>query len=388
MRRIIPKTICQSKLREMEVSGNMENKKTVATITYHRSDNFGSVLQAYALGEKLRQMGYEQFNIDYRRKEVAQVYQIFQPLTSKFNVITNCYHLLHYAPLKRRQRRYEQFRQKWLRLSRVYSEKRDLMENPPAADAYITGSDQVWGTRLKDYDDSFVLDFVKQGRKISYAASGINRHTTEETLEPIKKHVVSFDGVSVRENLIRERLETVCPVSVRIDPVLLLQKRDWEKLCTPQKRKKPFMLCYFAGGVSAAFEAFTRQKAAELGLERVILMPEWRNLFRSGCNCYDAGPEEFVSLIQQADLICTNSFHGTAFSVLLNKPFLVGQAEPFQDDRIGTLLGTVGLKEREIDPAHPVLPELLEIDFTEVNQKLAQLRQRDADWLRQQIEGE
>ncbi len=365
----------------------MEVKK-VATITYHRSDNFGSVLQAYALGEKLRQMGYEQFNIDYRRKEVAQVYRILQPLNSKFNVITDCYHLLHYPALKRRQKRYEAFRQKWLRLSRVYTEKQDLMANPPKADAYITGSDQVWGTRLKDYDDSFVLDFVKSGKKLSYAASGINYRTTEEELEPIRKHIVSFDAVSVRENLIRQRLENTCPVSVRIDPVLMLQKQDWEKLCTPQNRKKPFMLCYFAGGVSAEFEAFTRQKADELGLERVILMPEWRNILRPGTNCYDAGPEEFVSLIHEAALVCTNSFHGTAFSVLLNKPFIVGQAEPFMDDRIGTLLGTVGLKEREIDPADPEIPELLKVDFTQANETLDRLRSRDTEWLRQQIEGE
>ena len=363
-------------------------KKTVATITYHRSDNFGSVLQAYALGEALRQLGYEQFNIDYRRKEVAQVYRILQPLNSKFNVVTDCYHLLHYPALKRRQRRYEQFRQKWLRLSRVYTQKQELMDSPPAADAYITGSDQVWNTPLKDYDESFLLDFVKQGRKIAYAASGIKAASTEESLVPVRKHIPDFDAVSVRENVAKARLEDVCPVSVRIDPVLLLQKQDWEKLCSPQNRKKPYMLCYFAGGVSAAFEAFTAAKARELGLERVILMPEWRNLFRPGSCCYDAGPEEFVSLIREAALVCTNSFHGTAFSVVLGKPFLVGQAVPFADDRIATLLGTLGLTDREIDPTSPVLPErVMELDTRSYADSLAQLRQRDLAWLREQIEG-
>ena len=73
----------------------MTDRKTVATITYHRSDNFGSVLQAYALGEKLRQMGYEHYVVDYRKKEVAEAYQILQPLNSKYNVITDCYRLLH-----------------------------------------------------------------------------------------------------------------------------------------------------------------------------------------------------------------------------------------------------------------------------------------------------
>lgn len=365
----------------------MKAQKTVATITYHRSDNFGSVLQAYALGEKLRQMGYEQYVIDYRKTEVAKAYRIMQPLNSTFNLITNGYHLLHYGALKRRKKRYEQFRQNRLRLSRVYTDKKMLMAEPPAADVYITGSDQVWHTGILDFDESYLLDFVKQGRKLSYAASGIKKNTAEASIALINKHISGFDTVSVRENIARQRLGG--EVSVRIDPVLLLEKADWEKLCSEPKRKKPYMLCYFAGVVSKAFEEFTRKKAEELGLERVILMPEWRNLLRPGKYCYDAGPEEFVSLLRHAALVCTNSFHGTAFSVLLNKPFILGQGSPFADDRIATLLGAVGLADREIDPASGVYPEdLLSVDFSRANVVLEDLRRRDSQWLRQTIEGE
>ena len=365
----------------------METKKTVATITYHRSDNFGSVLQAYALGEKLRQMGYEQFVIDYRKAEVAKNYRILQPLNSAFHLVTDCYCLLHYGALKRRKNRYEQFRRQRLRLSRVYENKQVLMDEPPVAEVYITGSDQVWHTGILDFDESYLLDFVREGRKLSYAASGIKKNTDEAGVALIKQHIGSFDAVSVRENIARQKLEgkaTVC-----IDPVLLLEKEDWEKLCRPQKQKKPYMFCYFAGVVSADFEMFTREKAKELGLERVILMPEWRNLLRPGKYRYEAGPEEFVSLLQGADLVCTNSFHGTAFSVLLNKPFILGQAEPFADDRIATLLGTMGLEDREIDPGSGVSPkDLLSVEFSKANEVLAQLRRRDTQWLRTAIEGE
>ena len=149
------------------------------------------------------------------------------------------------------------------------------------------------------------------------------------------------------------------------------------------------MLCYFAGVVSQDFEIFTRKKAKQMGLERVILMPEWRNLFRPGTNCYDAGPADFVSLLAGADMVCTNSFHGTAFSVLLNKPFILGQAEPFSDDRIATFLGAVGLTDREIDPGKAECSTVTDqIDFTEANEVLARLRCRDTEWLRKQIEGE
>lgn len=362
----------------------MNATKTVATITYHRSDNFGSVLQAYALGEKLHQMGYRQYVIDYRKPEVARLYRIFKPVSSAFNVATNGYHLLHYGQLCRRKKRYEAFRQKWLRLSPVYRSKKELMDQPPEADAYVVGSDQVWHTGILDFDDSYLLDFVQAGRKISYAASGIKKDTPQDDILHLQQKTADFQAVSVRENIAAQRLRenaTVC-----IDPVLLLQKEDWAKLCTPQKRKKPYMFCYFAGMVSEDFEQFTRKKAEELGLERILIMPQWRNFFRPGVRGYAAGPEEFLSLLAGAELVCTDSFHGTAFSVLLNKPFVVGQAEPFADDRLATFLTLVGLKDREIDPAKPTLTELQQVDFTHANEVLENLRQRDTQWLKAAIE--
>lgn len=358
-------------------------KKTVATITYHRSDNFGSVLQAYALVEKLRQMGYEQYVIDYRKKEVKELYKILKPLTSKFNIVTDCYNLLHYSSLKRRQKRFEEFRQKHLRLSGRYENKQSLMDNPPKADCYIAGSDQVWNTGIVDFDESYFLDFVKEGRRIAYAASGIHTHSNTAAF---REHLEKFGAVSVRENAAKGVLKEA---AVCIDPVLLLKKQDWERFCASQNGEKPYMLCYFAGNVSAEFEHITKELARKHGFERVILMPEWRNLFRPGKKYYDAGPEEFVSLLQNATLVCTNSFHGTAFSVLMNRPFLVGQAVPFADDRIATLLGAVGLQGREIDPARPELPEsVLAIDFSQANAALSKLRQASEQWLCQAIEGE
>lgn len=357
-------------------------KKIVATITYHRSDNFGSVLQAYALGEKLQQMGYEQFVIDYHKKEVGELYKILKPLNSKFNIVTDCYNLLHYSALRRRKERFEDFRRKYLRMSEGYTCKQALMENPPKADVYIVGSDQVWNTGIVDFDESYLLDFVKEGRKISYAASGIQKNSCSQRM---LTQIQQFSAVSVRENAAKEVLKDA---AVCIDPVLLLKKQDWEAICCPTNRKKNYMLCYFAGNVSAEFEQVTKELAQKLRLERVILMPEWRNLFRRGKNCYDAGPKEFVSLLRQAELICTNSFHGTAFSLMMNKPFLVGQAVPFADDRIATLLGATGLQEREIDPAAPKLPkEILDMDFSGANHALESLRQASEAWLYCAIEG-
>lgn len=363
----------------------MHQAKSIATITFHRSDNFGSVLQCYALGEKLCQLGYNQFVIDYRKKEVADAYQIIKKPTTRYLFLTDIYHLLHYPSLKKRQQRFEDFRKQHLRLTPAYFSKEALERNPPPADVYITGSDQVWNTDIGDFDESYLLAFVDAGRRIAYAASGVAKLTQEKHLY-LKEHITRFDAVSLREN---KSAVALGQKQVVIDPVLLLTKQDWESLCIDMHQKQEYMLCYYAGGVSAAFEKFTKEKAAELGLQRIVLSPEWRNLFRKGKYAYNTGPIEFISLIRDATLICTNSFHGTAFSILFNKPFLVGQHYPFTDDRIATLLTVTGLSAHEIDPANPTLPEnILEVDYSKVNAVLDEERKIAVNWLQTAIEGE
>lgn len=356
--------------------------KRVAVITYHRSDNFGSVLQCYALLKKLQQMGYDAKVIDYRKAEVEEMYQVMHKPTSRYLLLTDIYHLLHYRKLKKRHQRFENFRNKYFDLTEIYSSKEILTLYPPEAEVFITGSDQVWNTKISDFDESYLLSFVKNGRKVAYAASGV-ASLNEIDIASLKTAIANFDAVSLREN---KAVQLLGEYEVVIDPVLLLKKEDWEDLCIPQYRKKPYMLCYFSGGVSSEFENYTKTKAKEMGLERIVLMPEWRNLFRSGNYIYDSGPVEFISLIREAELICTNSFHGTAFSVILNKPFIVGQHIPFSDDRIASLLGWLGLSEREIDPTSPKF--LSELDYKPVNEKMAIRRREDIQWLKNAIEGD
>lgn len=362
--------------------------KKIATVTFHRSDNFGSVLQAYALGEKLSEMGYCQYIVDYRKPEVADMYKILKKPTNKFLLISDIYNLLYYRKLKKRKTLFEEFRNNHLRTSRVYQCKAELIEDPPIADAYICGSDQIWNTYIDDFDNTYLLDFVKEGHKIAYAASGIKKTQGNEAIDLIKTRIKDFSGVTLRESYAAERLG-VSHENVVLDPVLLLNKNDWNSLCSEVPVKKRYMLCYFAGNVSFAFEKFTARYASEHGLQRILLMPEWRNIARSGDKCYDAGPVEFLSLIKNADIVCTNSFHGTAFSVLFNKPFIVGQHVPFSDERLTTLLSLLDLKDMEIDPEKPLLSDrLYNVDYDTVNIIINKERNRCTDILKKMIEGE
>ena len=142
---------------------------TAGILTYHDSDNFGSVLQAYALSRYLATQGINVRVIDFRKEEVAQLYRIFQPMNSRFNILTNGYKLMYLSALKRGKVAFENFRKKQLPLSDCRSEQ---AEQIPIRDydCYITGSDQVWNIKICDFDPVYMLRGIGN-RKVSYAAS-------------------------------------------------------------------------------------------------------------------------------------------------------------------------------------------------------------------------
>ncbi|MGM9600095.1 MAG: polysaccharide pyruvyl transferase family protein [Faecousia sp.] len=368
--------------------------QTIATHTYMNSDNYGSVFQTYALHYLLKKMGYEAYVIDYKKKEVAQLYQIFKPNTSRFNMMTNCYHALHYGQLKEKQQRFEDFRAKHItKTEQQYHTHQQLIDMPPKADCYICGSDQVWNTQIVDFDDSYLLDFVKCRKKISYSASGIQATTPEEEISKITSALKGFDAVSVRENIGKKRIEenSGIPVFQALDPVLLLSKSEWRQLFQNKERTYPtkdrYMFCYFAGGVSDDFDKYTAKLAKEHGLKRVLIMPEWRNALRTGKKYYGAGPIEFLELLDSAAIVCTNSFHGTALSILFNKPFLVGLHKPFSEDRIKTLLELCRLTDREIDSRnYQNGKSVFNVDFSHANAVLNEERGKSIEWLQREIE--
>lgn len=379
-------------MQDYIASDEMRNKINVATITYHMSDNFGSVLQAYALNRLLNLLGFNSYIINYQKTSVRELYKIIQPPTSLFNILTDIYQLFHYRKLKSRQIRYSSFRKNYLILSdEIYSSREQLQSKPPHADVYICGSDQIWNSSIVDFDDSYLLDFVKEGRKISYAASGISASTTQDELTHISQLITTFDAVSVREKITQNRLSTISAKAIEyvLDPVFLLSREEWSGICV-KPNEKHYMFCYFAGGVSKEFERYTRDLAKKMHIRRIILMPEWRNFYRPGKKAYEFGPIEFLSYLQNADLVCTNSFHGTAFSIIFNRPFVVGMHAPYTDQRIRSLLEDCLLEKREIDPADSEtsnFEDVFHLDFTKANSVISEKRKRCIQWLCNAIEG-
>lgn len=318
--------------------------KKVGILTYHSSDNYGSVLQAYALQKYLSSFCDAQI-VDYRKTEVKDLYKIFKPMNNKFNIITNFYSVLYYNKLKKRKKAYEAFRQNFMNLSeREINAKEELDNFVNRYDALVCGSDQVWNFDILDFDTSFLLDFPEfTGEKIAYAASMGPKQKSLEQVSGYKALFEDFYKITVRENSSQDVLQRVLkkPVDTVIDPVFLLSKEDWEKAVEQgniAECKEDYVFCYFPGGVSERLEEFSVGLAKKMNCKRVLVVPEWRNLFRSGKKMYDCMPLEFVSMIKNAKAVCTDSFHGTAFSIIMDTPLFVEVGNGSTDSRINTLL--------------------------------------------------
>lgn len=311
--------------------------KKIGILTYHDSDNYGSVLQSYALCTYISSLGYNCEVIDYRKNEVKELYKLVKPFNSRHNILTNFFQIPYFAKLKKRKYAFEIFRKKYLHLSTKQYITNAQLKNTNY-DIYIVGSDQVWNVDLPDFDTSYFLDFTSK-RKFSYAASFGSHFQNPKKLLEYKYLFDDFEKVTIREKSGKNICENILNISADLvcDPVFLLDADEWRKIASPNKISEDFIFCYFAGGVSKEMEEFSKKLAKDNNCKRIIVSFDWHDWNNTNpVKKYETGPMEFVSFIDNAKFVCTNSFHGSAFSTIFSKQFFV--ENDHIDDRISTLL--------------------------------------------------
>lgn len=285
--------------------------------------------------------------IDYRKDAVIELYRIYKPLNCRYNFITNIYNALYYRKLARRKSSFEFFRKTELALSAErYKTKHMLDQSIDKYDMLICGSDQIWNMDIVDFDTTFLLDFKNfHGKRIAYAASMGPAKKALQSIKPYRELFDQFDCITVREKATKEAIEqiTTKQITVTIDPVFLLDKNEWNAIGNKSTANPggAYVLCYFPGGVTKSMEKFSRDLAKKHNCRRVLIMSEWRNMFRTGKKFYDCTPWDFLKLIQDAKFVCTTSFHGTAFSIIFDKCFFVESVGKCNDSRINSLLSMV-----------------------------------------------
>lgn len=362
----------------------------IGILTFHGAHNFGSVLQAYATSTYLRGLGYEVEIINLRNQRQKEVYRIYKRRHfSVKQLVDVCFTTLTYSQRKRRFDNFEHFINHVLSVTKKeFASGAELHNTELDFDIYVTGSDQVWNPECPDFDTAYYLDFSTASQKrIAYAPSLGKSLFGNKDKELIKKLLQNIDYISCREIQGCEILRSLTdnPVTHVCDPVVLLDKHYWDDFAVAPKIDKPYILTYFLNnnhGDRSQVD-YLRKKTGY----KVIALNEY---LRDWLNPHiklklDVTPQEFVGLIKHAAIVCTNSFHATAFSVIFQKQFFTAIASQSQvannnDNRKIDFLTFLGL-ESKLLPNGTTPNVNADVDYEKAQSKLNVFRTESSDFL-------
>lgn len=358
----------------------MKNKDTkVGIITYWWSkENYGQILQMYALQKYLNNLGYNAFLIKYDpRKDTTLIKKksSFYYLLKLFNPKA-IHHFIRQkiTTIKREKERinYPRFFDEFLKKNiaetdRIYSSINELRKDPPKADIYVTGSDVVWSL----FRPAYYLDFGSPNTKrIAYAPSFGRDAVSENECRQIEPLLKRFNLITVRES---QGVE-ICAKAGRkdaklvLDPTLLLQREHYLKIVKTVTKTESFCFLYLLGSET------------KFSMKQIFKASSTRNLkiVYSTCEKFDRFTKvyptinEWLGYYSKAEIIITNSYHGCIFAIIFNKDFIFLPLKGIHSKlnvRVNSLLSELNLMNRICDNN---LQEIFDekIDYSEVNKIL------------------
>ena len=367
----------------------------IGIITIQKCNNFGADLQAFALQKKLRLMGYDAENINYvyykssrhlkgrgenpvlRLSVANRIKEVLFPVLERVRNFKNR------RAMAERATKFETWSAKNVRQSAEYRSVASLYAAHHDYDVYMVGSDQVWNPRMGSNIKPYFLDFASEGaRCVSYASSIGAAEISAGAFYLFKTLLRRFSAIGVREKAAAEIVKAMAlesEVKHVLDPTLLLSADEWA--CVGEEVEGrgeggKYLLLYDLIASTETTE-LARKIAAEKGLEIV----------RVGDGAY--GPGEFIWLFSHADFVVTNSFHGTAFSLIHSKDFYTVIPRGMTNaSRIESIINLVGASDRLLR-AESVegFDRAASVDWTSVSRKLEAARTDSLAFLKRAVEG-
>lgn len=388
------------------MQNNDGNKKVGIVTLYHNNYNFGGLLQAYALPTAVKKyLGISAEQIDYVFMPEQEPKTENEKYTVSIMDFINTvgfllFQRLEKSNLNKREKAFEQFMKYIPHSDRVYGYD-NICESLKVYNTFICGGDQIWIDCKKmpwfRTEDSrvFTLRFVPdKEKKISYAPSMAVLELTEEFKKEFCIGVNRLDRVSVREkrSLPVLRKLTDKPVTVVVDPVLLLKDSDWLKEINYSEKKEKYILCYLLS------DSIEQRKAATNLAKRlnckIITFPHILHnivrkcdLFFGDIRDYSSGPREFIELIKNAEMVISDSFHACVFSMIFKTPFAVFERNKIgkngnMNSRIYDFLEEYHLENQLVTTAELTeMKEIPKIDFTYAHEHWEKRRQESLKYL-------
>lgn len=386
----------------------------IGVASCHDKRNFGSMLQAWATERAVALLGHDAVTIDktglgadigsgrrsyyfehlldlelYRAKLGFVGHRLRQKTNKEFG-----------SEMARRYRAFDRFAAERFHLSPRFGSLGELGEWTREVGAVVVGSDQLW-LPVNIAGGYYTLDFVELPcRKVSYATSFGVSELPEKYMSEVARFLPTFSAVSVREDTgadLAERATGRRP-EVVCDPTMLLPREEWESIADDSLVPDvPYAFCYFMGRNLWQRDC-ARREADRRGLKLMAIAhpDEYVKYDDTYADIYpwDAGPAEWVGLISHADMVFTDSFHGTAFSNIFERPFVsfrrhVNMGAQSTNSRIDSLLGRLGLKGRicESEAAFDDIAGMA-VGFDSSSPELEAFRADSFTWLDAALSGE
>ena len=290
--------------------------------------NYGSLLQTYAMQQILDQYGIDNDIILFKSDPIKQIYRVFNiPFMRmklklyKRKLMTMIMYREIYDGSKRRDKAFMSFKNDHCRFTKKITDRKELEDYGKKYDAYVLGSDQVWNPANLEMD-FYTMNFIPENKsKIAYAPSFGVSNIPQKQIVKTRSYLQRIQHISVREvagaNIVKRLTGRTVPVVC--DPTALLTKEDWDKLKSNRKYLDgKYIFCYFLGS-NPLHREFANRVKKEIGYQIVALqhIDEFvkRDLSFGDVTPYDVAPQDFINLLSNAEVVLTDSFHGTMFSI-------------------------------------------------------------------------
>lgn len=349
--------------------------RRIAIITWNTYHNFGTFLQAYALQQYLYISGYDNKilddhiiidnNINWKFKIKKLLWRLRR---KSYRIYTKSKH--------DSDRLFNNFKRKYLNID---SNITPLTYLDKKYDLFICGSDQIWNPFLLDNpNQTFYYAAFSKKKKIAYAPSIGISNIPPQYNKKVKNLISSFCNLSLRENQGVESISKLTKKNVIkvVDPTLLLNKEEWEKILPKNNTHiEKYILGYFlTPNTSYINAAITYAKQKSL---KFILFFTDESYYKYDCELISAGPIEFLNYIKHAEILFTDSFHGSIFAKIFHVQFFTlkrfGNTQKGQDSRVENLLDMFGIKYRLMGIENiENLTNIQNIDFEKVDNNIFQ----------------
>lgn len=385
----------------------------IGIITFHFPYNCGAALQCMALQTKLEELGHEVCIINYRpwyhqnrytplKNPVYWGKKCFDRENGNFfnklgkgidGFARTVYSWRKYNDGKDKNNKFRSFTNKYLHETRVYRTLDQLQKNPPKCDVYISGSDQLWNSGLTEgqFDPAYFLKFgsSKIG-KMTYSV-GTDFSKSDDPVRQLKGLVDDLDVISIRENrwrsVLEEAVDGKIDIHTDLDPTLILDKESYYSKMPDLKKTEPYILTYtMPNETQKQIYNGARMLSEKLGMKVIDVSGDPNKMNKKVEDNRICGPDEFLWFVKNADYVLTNSFHGTAFSVIFEKQFMV-IPHSNTGNRVTELLDRINLSTRHKKLTVDAVKEMTNpIDYTKVRPVFNELKKESIDFLSDTVE--